>query len=322
MGTCRLNILRKTENQSISNIGEEFRMNYILIKTGLLLVLFLFVIGSTGLAEELTYYDDDWVKVNKVTPNLYQFIENGANSYLLIGRAGAVIIDGGFGVSNLYKLCRRLTKLPVSMINTHGHVDHVGSDQYFKQVYIHTADAGMIISGLDRRTRAWALNELKMSSNPLPSHFHPNTWNYPPVKPYYQIKGDEELIFGDLRLQIIQTPGHTPGSICIFDRAHKLLFTGDTLVPQIWIHLPESNYQDWLQSAPKLITLTPAVETILAGHGPVKTKEFLNDLATGLENLEKGNAVNTTENGIFPYPYQRTVLTSGIIVLHRPLGGN
>ena len=66
---------------------------------------------------------------------------------------------------------------------------------------------------------------------PLPQNFNPETWEIPPVQPTSVVKDGDRIDLGDRVLEVIHTPGHSPGSICLLDKENKILFTGDTFVP-------------------------------------------------------------------------------------------
>lgn len=248
-------------------------------------------IRNIGSATEPTSYDGGWIKLAKIQNNVYRFEENSVFSYLVVGQREAVLIDAGYGLSDYKQLCEEFTSLPVTLINTHGHVDHIGGDRFFSRVYIHQADAGSIQQGPGPGERAWVLGDLQ--KNPLlPKRFDREQWDYPSITPAKLLQGGEILEFGDdLQLEVIWTPGHTPGSISLLDRERGLLFVGDNFGPeQMWIHLPESNYHDWVESIEKTITLAPYVRTVLSGHGMPREAEVFKELAAAVADIRSGKA--------------------------------
>ena len=181
-------------------------------------------------------------KVMTYAPNLYCLFNRYTNSYLLVGKKAAVLIDTGFGDVDYYEVCESITRLPLSVVVTHGHMDHAGGLYQF-----------------------------------------PQKWRK-------RLKVGETNVFGDIKLEVIATPGHTPSSVCLFDRENGRLFTGDTINPrEIWLHLPESNLEQWLDSIDKLMTLYPDVKTVLPGHGPPYSRAILreaHDMANGIRSGE------------------------------------
>lgn len=248
------------------------------LRLGLCCILLLVVVTSTAFGAVPSSFDEGWIAVQKIAANLYRFTECNAYSYLLIGDKEAVLIDAGYGVGNLRELCAAITPLPISVINTHGHVDHVGSDHYFERVYIHAKDAPMIENGLDLESKEWAVGAI-IKNNP-PSHFDPVQYTDPPVKPYQLLQGGETLQFGDIKLKVIWTPGHTQGSICLLEPTRRMLFVGDTMVfGQMWIFMPESDVNQWITSAETISKLSSKVDLVLPGHSKMLNAYDLEDLA-------------------------------------------
>lgn len=255
-----------------------------------LLVIWAFVVS--GYAMGPTSFDNGWLRISKIQEGVYQIIENYANCYLVIGQKEAVLIDSAYGASNLQKLCHEFTKLPVTVVHTHGHWDHTGGAQYFSSVMIHQADATMLEWMASPEAKR-QMNRVCDSPN-FPSDFKIEAWYASPVTPSRLLSGGEVLEFGDIRLEVIATPGHTPGSICLLDRERRLLFTGDTLVPgEMWLQLPESDFSEWMRSAETIVSLKPLVQKVLPGHVHAMDSWFLDALRGALADIRAGKDVVT-----------------------------
>ncbi len=84
------------------------------------------------------------------------------------------------------------------------------------------------------------------------------------------LKDNTDIDLGDVSLRVIHTPGHTPGSICLYEPLSKSLFSGDTVFPYGSIgrtDLPGGSARDLVTSITKLTELD--VTTLYPGHGPV-----------------------------------------------------
>ena len=81
-------------------------------------------------------------------------------------------------------------------------------------------------------------------------------------------KDGDKLKVGDRRLTVLHTPGHSPGSICLWEEGRGLLFSGDTIYDDpIYAHLPHSNFDDYVQSLSTLCSLVPKIKKVFPSHG-------------------------------------------------------
>lgn len=125
----------------------------------------------------------------------------------------AAIIDPGADFSRIDSKVKELGLTPQIIILTHAHGDHIGAvkdfvDKYGTKVYIHREDAGMLKDGDKNFSKI--LTGKSMS-----------------IIPDVELEDKDEINLGDLRFEIIHTPGHTRGGICI--KVGNIMMTGDTL---------------------------------------------------------------------------------------------
>ena len=103
---------------------------------------------------------------------------------------------------------------------------------------------------------------------------HESDVNFLSFKPDMTLKGDEILDLGDCKLKVIHTPGHTPGSICLYEEKSKSLFSGDTIFPGGGVgrtDLPGGNTQQLIDSIKKLCKID--VKVLYPGHGEIADKK-------------------------------------------------
>jgi glyoxylase-like metal-dependent hydrolase (beta-lactamase superfamily II) len=97
----------------------------------------------------------------------------------------------------------------------------------------------------------------------------------------------------------VATPGHTPDAVCLLDRQHGLLFTGDTYYPApIWLFRPETSLDAYAASVQRLAALSSQLTMVLGAHNaPIAPPQILPRLASAFDEVRSGRAPPTTEEG-------------------------
>src|SRR3954469_4520618 len=206
---------------------------------------------------------DAWFEVYKPAPGVFAIYEPHQSeetiAYLITGDSRAILFDTGMGISDIKKITEELTKLPVLVLNSHTHDDHVGGNWQFDTVY-----------GMDTEfTRANAKgsrDDAQAEITPdqicgaLPPGFDAHSYSTRPWKITSYIHDGEKIDLGGRIIEVIATPGHTPDAISLFDRGDGLLFTGDTYYPApIWLFRPETDLNAYTLSIRRLAALAPQV---------------------------------------------------------------
>ncbi|MDR2363637.1 MAG: MBL fold metallo-hydrolase [Spirochaetaceae bacterium] len=150
--------------------------------------------------------------------------------YLLTGKSHALLIDTGFGLGDLAALVKTLTDKPVWVVNTHAHFDHIGNNHRFPRFFLSRAEEEVF----QRHTDPAYLWRLSAALIPLPLRLlaHSTLDRIYKPKPLGIKTGiDDGYVFdpGGRSVEVVATPGHSPGSLCLLDRERRPLFTGDTL---------------------------------------------------------------------------------------------
>jgi hydroxyacylglutathione hydrolase len=217
--------------------------------------------------------------------------------YLLEGKNEAYLIDTGYGVCSLLKTVKNLTSLPVTVINTHGHPDHGGGNGEFEKAFMNPIDFKLYKKTCRNFIRKFAISKMlqvnKDREKPnLKTDFIKYKYNLLPL--------EEGHVFdlGNRKLKVIYTPGHTPGSICLYDDEHGDLFAGDTLASrEEWLFLPSSTtVEKYLQTLQKIKAACPNVKRILCGHSPSPVSgEIIDDYISCCEEVLTGNNLGETK---------------------------
>jgi glyoxylase-like metal-dependent hydrolase (beta-lactamase superfamily II) len=178
---------------------------------------------------------------------------SGSSCYLIEGRDKALLIDTGWGAGDFAGLVASLTRLPVELVLTHAHGDHMRHTGCFSKIYMHPLDMALLPQMIARFAPLIEFPSIDID-------------RITPVTNGYTID-----LGGSTTIEVLEIGGHTPGSIALLDSHHGLIATGDAIGSGIgvWLQLPESltitEYRANLQHfATRLNALPPLV--FLAGH--------------------------------------------------------
>lgn len=167
------------------------------------------------------------------------------------------IVDPGAESEKIFRVVKQKSLRPVFLINTHGHIDHIGANKDIKDEFdipllIHSSDSPMLNSSLQSEIGFF----IGAKESPSPDRF---------------VKGEDEINIGNGSLKVIHTPGHSPGSVCLL--GDGFLITGDLLfcggVGRT--DLPGGSWEDLLTSIKEKIFILPEDLVVLPGHGPQTT---------------------------------------------------
>ena len=171
-----------------------------------------------------------------------------------------LIIDPGDDADYIERIISDHQLLPQAIIATHGHFDHLMAATELVLAY----EIPFKINCLE----SFLVNNLSQSAK----HFL-GIEAGPPPQIASCLKDKEKIILDKYTLTVIYTPGHTPGSICLYDKSNNLLLTGDTLFADGGIGRTDFSYSnhEHLMSSLKKIFRLPGKTQIYPGHGRPST---------------------------------------------------
>jgi glyoxylase-like metal-dependent hydrolase (beta-lactamase superfamily II) len=253
----------------------------------------------------------NWFEIYKLTEDTYAIYEpfqfEEAISYLVIGNERAAVIDTGTGLADLKSLIRKLTDRPVFVINTHTHWDHVGANSQFDNIacFNHPDCTGKLTAGVSN-------NKLRPSITgdsiwkELPENINPNTWAIPSVNPTHVFEDGHIFELGGRTLEVIYTPGHSPGSVCLLDRKNRILFTGDTFFPgPLYAHPEDVNITDYIASIQKMEALLEEYDYVCSGHNnPWVNSEVIHQVSIAFTDIMSGGGTYEEDRGLRRYHFE------------------
>nr|WP_281376554.1 MBL fold metallo-hydrolase [Actinomycetospora corticicola] len=230
------------------------------------------------------------------------------NSWLVAGRDRALLVDTGLGIVPIRPVIETLCPLPVDVVNTHAHVDHVGGNAEFDRV----SGSPVPTAGVDPAERAsylgWmrevlsaaqAYRELdhryfhllSADSDPRPLPEGVERWVEPgPASgPEPEPLADGDAIdLGGRTLTVLHTPGHSPDSLCLLDDRDGVLFAGDTVnTGPIYAQAPECDLSAFARSTARLAALADDVSLVAMSHfgRGVAEPRYLHEVAVAFERI-------------------------------------
>jgi glyoxylase-like metal-dependent hydrolase (beta-lactamase superfamily II) len=236
---------------------------------------------------------DDWFEVYRVAPGVFAIYEphqfEEAISFLILGEKRAALFDTGMGIGDIKHVVQSLTSLPVVVLNSHTHNDHVGDNWEFSEIYGMDTDFTRLNA---KGSSADAQAELVPGSvcGQLPAAFDAKSYSTRPFHISKWMHDGDTIDLGDRVLQVISTPGHTPDAICLLDRKNGLLFTGDTFYDApIWLYRPETNLEGYVRSVERISALAPQLKLLLPSHNvPIADPSRLPKLLVAIQMVRAG----------------------------------
>jgi glyoxylase-like metal-dependent hydrolase (beta-lactamase superfamily II) len=238
----------------------------------------------------------DWFEVYRIEPAVYAIYEphqfEEVISYLIVGKRHALLFDTGLGVASIRKVVTRLTKLPVTVLNSHTHFDHTGGNAEFPDIW--NEDTPFSRASAQTHSTIYSRDALapERICGILPQGVRSGDYIKRTWQVTHWIHDREKIDLGGRQLEVLFTPGHTPDSLSLLDRQHGLLFTGDTFYPgPIYLFTPETDFGAYGRSVARLAQLVPHLRLLPPSHNvPVAAPPVLTRLNEAVKKVKSGDA--------------------------------
>ncbi|MFZ5844883.1 MAG: MBL fold metallo-hydrolase [Patescibacteria group bacterium] len=234
-----------------------------------------------------------WFTIKRVHAQVFALAEfhhwEKVVSYLVLGSTKAVLVDTSLGYGDIKEVVRKITSLPIQVLLTHGHWDHLGGVGNFSSIAIYndTFDKNLLLSGF-KSAQIRELREKKYFNEP----YQPKEYAVKGLRKFTALEEGEIIDCGDLHIQVIHTGGHTPGSACYLVKELNIICTGDTIYPgPLYAHLPESDLIQYAVSVKKLKKLANKNTIFFPGHNAtICNWELLARINTAFDSILSGRA--------------------------------
>lgn len=230
----------------------------------------------------------DWFQTERIRDDLFCITEAHyspamrANIWLVKGRDAYLMIDTGLGVSSLKQYLADAIDKPLKVVASHVHFDHSGSCHEFEDVCIHSnelqalrdADQRQIMSAPDF---GW-INLEEFAELPY-AGFGADNYVVPACPQAQGLEHGDVIDLGDKAFEVLHLPGHSSGSIGLFDRMSGRLFSGDVVYDgELLDELEDSVVDDYVDSMQKLLQLS--ADEVRPGHYQSFDRRRLRELVT------------------------------------------
>ena len=253
--------------------------------------------------------DEPWFEIYRIRPGVFAIYEprqfEEVISYLILGEKRALLFDTGLGVGRISATVARLTPLPVTVINSHTHFDHVGGNAEFQEIW--NRDLPYTRQNMSGESNVYSRDALapERLCGALPTGTSSKSYSIGPWKSTHTLQDGERVNLGGRELEVIFTPGHTPDSLALLDRKNGLLFTGDSFYPgPIYLLVPETDFAAYARSVQRLATLEAQIKLLLPAHNlPVAEPFYLKRLADAVQQVQHGQAKSRVTEGHREYSF-------------------
>jgi len=260
-----------------------------------------------------------WFEVYRVDSGVYAIYEphqwQEVISLLIVGSKQALLFDTGMGLEDIHAVAASLTKLPIEVLNSHTHHDHVGDDWRFSKIL--GVDDLFTRRNEGGYPHAEVAGEVKAESfcGGVPANIDTATYHVRPFHIGTVVRDGSRIELGGRTLEALRVPGHAPDALALLDRAHGLLFTGDTFYEgPIYVFGKGADPAAFARSTARLAALVPGLKKVLASHNvPVSDPALLLKLRDAANAVQRRSVTGTRDGNLVTYAFGRfsLVLPSG-----------
>lgn len=245
---------------------------------------------------------NDWFTIDKFDEDTYGISEyrhwEETHCYLLNGADRSLLIDTGLGICNIHNEVAKLTQKPVAAAATHVHWDHIGGHKYFPDFYAHSEELVWLNGGFplsDSTVKSMVIDRCD-----LPKGFDVSAYTMFQGTPTRVLKDGDVIDLGGRVIEVLHTPGHSPGHMCFWEGEKGYLFTGDLVYKDtLFAYYPSTDPDAYLASLEK-ITALPVKRVFPAHHSMDISPEIMFRMRNAFRELKRTGRLHHG-SGTFDY---------------------
>ena len=232
----------------------------------------------------------DWYRVTRFAHGVTRIDEHHidpfyrCNIWHVRGRDGDLLVDSGMGVVSLRQQMPWLAERPVLAVASHAHFDHVGNHHEFDARACHPAEAHILADPRGDWNLADRYAVIEMFERLPPDGYEQSVYAVRPAPATRLVAAGDVIDLGDRVFTVLHVPGHSPGSIALWEAATGVLFSGDAVYDGPLVDdAYHSNVPAYLETMAQLRALP--VGDVHGGHfdsfGRERFRQLIDDYVAG-----------------------------------------
>ena len=230
----------------------------------------------------------DWFTIEQIDRDTFILSEyrhwEESHSYLLNGDRYSLLIDTGLGIENIREQVEKLTNKPIIAVATHIHWDHIGGHKYFPNFYAHAEEVNWLNGEFPltmEQIKAFVVEDCD-----LPEGFDVDGYAFFQGMPSRVLEDGNIIDIGGRSIEVLHTPGHSPGHMCFYEKDRGYLFTGDLVyIGTLFAYYPSTDPVAYLDSLTRIASL-PVKKVFPAHHDLDVPETIVSDMKNAFVKLE------------------------------------